>query len=359
MEKQQERKALPAHLLKQIEQCGLAAGLIQKHRESREDKNGARDVRTEVVRSRAVNDQAQLPDARAAQLWLMSIEGENVGTVRSVGGSLGLFDASTGEELASDRVDVIIDTADGEVLVASWVVGEHPFMPEPEEDLGLVAMGLAACNGKPFKVAHVYLRDGEAVCRRSPLFPVDGHQELLERIRKAAGRPRDKACYGDWCTHCRMAHHCPTWLAKAKAALVAMTNDLVLNDDGEIEARQGFELTDENAEAFAEKLELVGKIYDFGKDMRDGHVRRGGTVTLDGKVLVMSPRSGKVTVTASEFKEALEGLRKFVATVRAGDLPPTADELALFVDSFAKTIKTGNPYEVPMWQKPKTIGGRR
>lgn len=265
---------------------------------------------------------------------------------------MGLVDSETGEELAGGRTDAIIDTTDGEVLVAEWVVGENYNMLEPDEDSGLVAMGLAACNGKPFKVAHVYLEDGVAVCRRSRLFPVEEHGEVLASVRKAASTPRDKKCPGKWCTHCRMAHHCTTWLAKAKAALVAMTNDLVLNDEGKIEAAPGFELTDENAEAFAEKLELVGKIYDFGKDMRDGHVRRGGTVMLDGKVLVMSPRSGRVTVTASEFKGVLSDLQDAINKGEPVDLD-------LLIDALKRTVKTGNPYDVPMWQKPKTIGGRR
>lgn len=349
-----KRQPIAAHILRQVEQCGWAGHLSQEHRERREDKNGTRDVRTEIMRSWAVNDQAQLPDAHAAQMWLMSIASGDDANVRSVGESLDLLDAETGEVLAGGRTDAIIDTADGEVLVVAWVVGEHYDMPEPEEDLGLVAMGLAACNGKPFKVAHVYLRDGEAFPRRSPVFPVSDHPALLTRIRKAAGAPRIP-CPGSWCGHCRMAHHCVTWMAKAKAALVAMTNELVLNSEGKIEAAPGFELSPENAGPFAERLELLGKVYDFAKDLRDQYVRRGGVVMLDGKQLVMSQRSGRVTVTTSEFKPLLDGLKEWGKK----EAPAVAAVVAQFVTSFEATIKTGNPYDQPAWKKPSSIGGRR
>ena len=358
MEKQQERKPLPAHILKQVEQCGWSAHLAQEARESREDKNGTRDVRTEITRSWAVQDQAQLPDAYAAQMWLMSIGGGGAGTVRSVGESLGLVDADTGEELASEQVDTIVDTVDGEVLVASWVVGEHFAMPEPEGDLGLVAMGLAACNGKPFRVAHVYLQDGEAYPRRSPVFPPESHVALLDRVRKAASTPRNRKCPGTWCTHCRVAPYCTAWLARAQAASVAMTTDLVLSDEGEVADFAEFELTPENAAAFCERLELLGKVYDYAKDLRDGYVRRGGVVMLGGKQLVMSPRAGRVTVSASELRPVVERLR-LLAKNPPLNSDDTATALTQLVASFEATVKTGNPYEVPTWKKPEGIGGRR
>jgi hypothetical protein len=354
MEKQQQKSpAIPAHLLKQIEQCGWAAHLAQEHRERREDKNGTREVRTEIVRSWAVHDQAQLPGAHAAQLWLMGIEGSNVGIVRSVGEFLGLVDAETGEELAGGRTDAIIDTADGKVLVVSWVVGERYDMPEPEEDLGLVALGLAACNGKPFEVAHVYLQDGEAFPRRSPVFPVDDHPALLVRIRKAANTPRDIKCPGSWCGHCRQAPHCEAWLARARTALTTMRKALVANGEGKIEKAPGFELTDDNAGAFYECLEYAKRAREFGYELVKSHARRGGKVIRgDGKALVLSGRDGRVTVTTSEFKDILKRLRQ---AAQAGE----SVELAALADALEATIKTGDPYEYPLWQDPSAIGARR
>lgn len=347
-----DRKPLPAHILKQVEQCGAAGRLAQEHRERREDKNGTREVRTEIVRAWMVEDQAQLPDAFAAQQWLWSFAAGKTGTVRSVGKTLGLIDSETGEELASGRADAIIDMADGEVLVVQWVVGEHPFMLEPEEDPGLVAMGLAASNGKPYRVAHVFLRDGEAICRRSSVYDPAQHAEQLERIRKLATTPRDVACPGSWCTRCRVAPHCPSWLARAKTALVAMTTDVVVDDEGKIEVAEGFELTDENAGAFAEKLEFVGKLYDYGKAMRDGYARRGGKVRLNGKILMMSPRDGRVTASGKTIKNIATDLRKALEKGEAVDLK-------LLAEALEGAVNVGDPYDVPTFMKPKAMGARK
>lgn len=347
MEKQQERKPLPTHLLRQIEQCGWAAHLAETHGEIAEDKHGARPVKQEIARAWAVRGQAELVDADAAVRWLMSEPGQ----VEQVGGHMDMVDTESGEVLASGNAGAVIVTPEG-VLVVAWVVGEHYNYPEPEEDLGLLAMGLAASKGVSFRVAHVYLQDGEAFPRRSPVFLPEAHQVLLDRIRKANAAPRVQ-CTGSWCAHCRQAQYCEAWLARATTALVAMSNAFALNDKGKIEVRHDFELTPENVATFAENLEFVGKLYDFGKDMRDAYVRRGGTIMLGGKVLVMSPRAGKVTVTASEFKAVLEGLRTWAKTVE----PVTAGALSQFVASFEATVKTGNPYEVPTWKNPE--GGRR
>jgi hypothetical protein len=351
-QKQPERKALPAHILRQVEQCGYSAHLSQTYREIAEDKHGTRDVRTEVKRSWAVQDQAQLPDAYAAQMWLMSIGGGNVGTVRSVGESLGLIDAETGDVLADGPTDAVIDTADGEVLVVSWVVGEHYNMPEPEEDTGLVAMGLAACNGKPFKVAHVYLQDGEAFPRRSPVYPVDKHPALLARIRKAASAPRDKKCTGTWCAHCKQAQYCTAWLARAQAATVAMTAELVLNGDGEVEAAPGFELTNENASAFYERLEIVGKACEFGDSLAKSFVRKGGRIVFDGKMMYMAQRNGRKTVSVDDFKMSLT---KLIDTLKAAS-PVDAKALEL-ATGMLSLIKSGNAGDAKAWKAPE--GGQR
>ena len=350
MEKQQERKPLPAHLLRQIEQCGWAAHLAETHREIAEDKHGARPVKQEIARAWAVRGQAELVDADAAVRWLMSEPGQ----VEQVGGHMDMVDTESGEVLASGNVGAVIVTPEG-VLVVAWVVGERYNYPEPEEDLGLLAMGLAACKGGSFRVAHVYLQDGEAFPRRSPVFLPEAHGALLDRIRKAANTPRDRKCPGTWCTHCRVAPYCTAWLARAQAASVAMTTDLVLSDEGEVEAAPGFELTTENAAAFSERLELLGKVYDYANDLRDAYVRRGGVIMLGGKQLVMSPRAGRVTVTTSEFKPVLA---KLDAMVERGE-SASHSELVLLATEFEATVKAGNPYEVPTWKKPEGIGGRR
>lgn len=335
-------------MLRQIEQCGWAAHLAETHREIAEDKHGARPVKQEIARAWAVRGQAELVDADAAVRWLMSEPGQ----VEQVGGHMDMVDTESGEVLASGNVDAIIDTTDGKVLVVSWVVGEHYDMPEPEEDVGLVAMGLAACNGKPFKVAHVYLMDGEAFPRRSPVFPPEAHPALWKRIRAAVSAPRIP-CPGSWCGHCRQAQFCESWLARARTSLATMRDAMVMNDEGKIEKAEGFELTDDNAGSFYEALEYAKKAREFGYELVKSHARKGGKVMHDGKMLVLSDRNGRVTVTTSEFKEILKRIR---AAAKA-DQPHV--DLDVLADELESTIKTGDPCEYPLWKDPKAIGGRR
>ena len=55
---------------------------------------------------------------------------------------------------------------------------------------------------------------------------------------------------------------------------------------------------------------------------------------------------------ADEILSVLSDLRD---AVRKGE--PV--DLDLLADALERTIKTGNPYEVPTWKKPDGIGGRR
>ena len=96
MEKQQRAKKLDAHVLVDLEACGLRAHLREVNREVSDDKNGARLVRQEIARAYAANGQAQLPDAFAAQRWLVN----EPGSIVQVGGVVDLVDEA-GEVLAS------------------------------------------------------------------------------------------------------------------------------------------------------------------------------------------------------------------------------------------------------------------
>lgn len=346
MEKQPERKPLPAHILRQVEQCGWAAQLSQQYREIMEDRHGARDVRTEIRRAYEVRDMATLEDAHSALRWLSGEPGQ----VEQVGAEFNLED-NDGVVLTSGHVGVVVVHPDGEVLVAQWVVGDRYNYPDPEEDLGLVAAGLAFAKGRPFKVAHVFLAEGDAFPRRSKLFAFEDQAELWGRIIKASSAPR-VPCPGDWCGHCRQAQYCEAWLARAQAALGSLSKVLKTNDEGKIEKADGFTLDDENAGDFYECLVFAKKAHEFGYDLVKSHARKGGKVMHNGKMLVLTDRDGRVTVTTSEFKDILKRLR---AAVKAAE-PVDLDTLA---DALEATIKTGDPYEYPLWKAPSAIGGGR
>lgn len=310
-----------SHLLAQLERCGLSAELAEKHREVGDDSSGARITRQEICRAWATKDQAQTQDAHAALCWLSSLGARNV---YGVGEELDLVD-SDGVVLVSGKPGAIIEQMDGEMLVVSWVVGDHFDAPEPEDDLGLLAMGLAVDIGKGFRVGHVYLKGGEAVCRRSNVFAPEAHPALWDRIRQATNRPR-VACPGDWCGGCRQAQYCPAWLARARAALTVLI--------GELPEGSKLELTNDNASAFAERIKLVESAVDWAKDMRNAFAARGGIVIVNDKQLVIADCEGRETVDKEALKAALG-------------------------DEAKKFLKRGAAYTTPRWQKPKATGVRR
>jgi hypothetical protein len=299
-------------LLAQLERCGLAAKLADKHAEAGDDEKGARAIKTEIARAYAVNTHASLPEAEQALQWLVS----QGGVILSVGETLDLIDETTGEVLVTGRPGaVLVDPA----LVVSWIVGDVYGMEEPEDDLGLVAMGLAAAGGKSFRVAQVTLKDGEVYARRSNPFDPETHAALWTRIRAAVSRPRI-ACPGDWCGACKQNVYCDAWRARAHTALTVFSADMRIGSD--IKPPQ-LEITNENAGALMARIQAVEKAAELAKEQLKTHVRRGGRCVVNGKEYYLGQREGK----------------------------KTADVAALEAAGLTQYIKQGQPYEMPGWRK--------
>jgi hypothetical protein len=298
-------------LLAQLERCGLSAKLAEQHAEVSEDARDSRLTRIEIARAYAAKDEAQVLNAHAALGWLTAQPGEVV----SVGTPLDLIDEETGEVLVSGRPGAVLATPDL-ILVVSWLV-EVCYQPdpiEPDDDLGLLAMGLAACGGRPFQVAHVALKNGDVFPRRSRVFDPAEHPSLLARIKSAASRPRI-ACPGSWCGSCRQRVYCGAWIARAQAALT------VFVDGGE---PTSLEITNENSGALATRIKDVEKASELAKEQLKAFVRHGGRCVVDGKEYYLGQREGRKTV----------------------------DVKALEADGIAeKYVKQGEPFEMPGWRK--------
>ena len=309
---------LGAALLTQLEQCGWAAQLADQHREIREDKTGIRAARTEIARAFAAGDEAHVPEANAALRWLMSEPGNLV----SVGDPLDLIDETTGEVLATGRPGAVFSDP---CLVVRFLSADAFDVPEPECDLGLLALGLAACNGQAFRVATVALRDDEVFPRRSnPIEPAE-HGKLLARIKAAASRPRIP-CTGEWCGECRQNVYCEAWRARATTALTVVQKDVAAAEVDDEDVPK-LEITDENAGILAERLKYLETVAELMKEQLKSFVRRGGRCVVDGKEYYPGQRSGKETADVSALKAA--GLTQY--------------------------IKKGDPYEQFGWRKVKPM----
>lgn len=292
-------------LLMQLERCGHAAKLANEHREISEDKHGMRDIKTEIARAWGVQDQATLPEADAAMRWLFTEAGA---CECDVGVDLDLVDEQTGEVLMGGRVGAIIDYPE-ELLLVSWIHADNFDAPEPEDDLGLLALGLATALGKPFRVATVALRGSDVYPRRSRVFPPEEHPALLARIKAAVSRPRIP-CPGEWCNACRQNVYCEAWLARAKVALTVFEQEAPLESGDEGPQIPQLDITNDNAGAIMDRVRKVEKAAELAKEQVKAFVRRGGRVVIDGRVYKSSFSQGRESVDIKALKA--DGLTKYV-----------------------------------------------
>jgi hypothetical protein len=346
-------------LLGQLEKCGLSAQLAEQHAEASADASGFRLAKIEIARSFHANDQPTITEADAALHWLVGEPGKIV----SVGESLDLVDQATGEVLVSGRPGaVLVDPC----MVVSWRNADAFDDSEPEDDLGLVAMGLAAsmaAGGQPFRVATLAIRGRETFPRRSPEgkpeFMPAGHPALLARIKAAVGRPR-VACPGEWCGGCRQAVYCPAWLARAKTALAVMGEQI---PSVEADATPQVDLTNENAGAFSERIEYAEKAAKLAKDILKRFVRNGGRCVKNGKQLHLGSCDGRKTVSADDLL-SFSAMRTIPADALAdvvSSLKGQDGHVVCLKSELEALVKVGNPYETSSWKKVASAvkGGKR
>jgi len=332
-------------LLMQLERCGLSAKLAAEHREIGE--GDFVDTRTEIARCWHANDQPQLPAALAALQWLST----EPGTVRTVGEELDLIDPATGEVLVGGKPGAVIDGPDC-VLVVSWASTDWHTDAVPGDDLGELAMGLAACGGRPFRVATVQVGDdGAAFVERSNPVEPDKHPALLARIKAAKARP-PVACPGDWCGGCRQAAYCEAWVARAKTALTVFSEETGAADitedtkPTEIQIPQ-LDLTSELAGQVIMRIRFLENACDLAKKQVQAFVRNGGCCVVAGKEYYPGSRDGRETASVADLKEI------------AQDNPADPPEVAALKRQVLASIKTGDPYEQFGWRNIKAAPAAR
>jgi hypothetical protein len=304
-------------LLAQLERCGLSAKLADDHVEISEDASGSRKTRREITRAFHARDHAQLQEANTALRWLTSEPGD----LFKVGEAVDLIDHETGEVLVTGKPGAVLAMPG---LVVAWKMGDQFDAPEPEDDLGLIAMGLAALPGQAFRVAYVTLKGDEVFPRRSPVFEVDTHAALFDRIKTAVSQPR-VACPGDWCGSCRQNIHCPSWKARSTLAMTVFTKETKVSGDEEPKDMviPTLEITDENAGELALRIRAIEKACELAIEQLKAFVRRGGRCSANGKEYAAGSCDGR----------------------------KTADVKALEADGLTKYIKQGNPFETWRWKK--------
>lgn len=248
-----------------------------------------------------------MPEAKAALEWL----GANaVGELRFEE-KVELIDTDSMETITEGTPDVVAgpDT-DGTTLVIDWKTGRPENVPDGNDNLQLIAYGLATCNGGAFRCVLVFLDGDKADARWSRIFEPADHAALLARVKAAASR-EPSAHPGEHCGSCWQRRYCHAWQAREGQALALIDQDRALA------------VTDENAGQIMARAKAVKEAAETAEAIVKAHVRNGGRCVVDGKSLTLSMCKGRETADAKALREA--GLTQY--------------------------LKTGSDYERATWKK--------
>jgi hypothetical protein len=296
-------------LLNRAERCGLVPALAVAHPECGPAADRGTAIHADIAKCGAAGeyDGGITPEAKAALNWIRSrLVGELV-YERCVS----LVDTDTMDTVTDGTPDLIAGPdSDGAITVIDWKTGQPDNVPEADDNLQLLAYGLAACEGRPFRVCLAFL-DGDAVdARWSRTFGPSEHPALFARVKAAATR-EPVASPGDHCVSCYQRHYCDAWRARTRTALAMLPESTAIT------------VTDETAAALVQRVKTVREAADMAEALVRAHVKAGGRCVVDGKEYAPTMTKGRESVDAKAVKEA--GLVQF--------------------------IKAGAPYETWRWRK--------
>jgi hypothetical protein len=244
---------------------------------------------------------------------------ENAGSCSGPNGDRDEIAVEEHVELVDD-LDVLTEGTPYDIVhwqtwtVFDWKTGRPENVAEPDDNLQLIAYGLATCNGGPFQVALVFLdgnsADGYADGRYSRVFQPSEHAALLARIR-AVGQREQVPSPGDHCGKCYQRHYCYAYKARLSTALVGCGSPVPATLDASSAAKLSVML--DLADDWCEKAKAVFRDY----------IRNGGECIVNGKRATMGTCKGR----------------------------ESADVKALKADGMDKYIKQGAPFERISWKK--------
>lgn len=296
-------------LLSRAERCGLVPVLSAKYPECGPAADRGTAIHADIAAhgSRGEYAGGETPEANAALAWVQSNLVGRLDFERPVS----LVDTDTMDTITEGTPDLIAgpDT-DGTIACIDWKTGQPDNVPEPDDNLQLLAYGLAVCDGRPFRVCLVFLDGDRADARWSRIFDPSDHPALLARVKAAASR-EPVASPGDHCQHCYQRHYCEAWQARTRTALA------LLPETGAIA------VTDETAGQLIQRAKAVREAADLAEALVKAHVAGGGRCVVDGKEYAPTTCKGR----------------------------ESADVKALRADGMAKYLKVGAPYETWRWRK--------
>jgi len=298
-------------MLTRAEKCGYAPVLAEQYPEQGDAAERGTAIHAEIanylIHGLIHGDQRVSPESIAATEWL---DLETTGQI-AVEKHVSLVDIISMETITEGTPDVIV-TNSNEVVVVDWKTGRSENVADVDDNLQLIAYGLATCNGAPFRCVLVFLDGDKDDARWSRTFEPAEHAALLARVKAAATRepiPHP----GEHCGSCYQRRYCHAWQARETQALAVVAPGAV-------------EVTTENASKLAEMIGMVDGDNGWlatAKTALYAFIRSGGEVVKNGKRASFAMVAGK----------------------------ESADLSALKADGLTKYVKQGKPFERLTWKK--------
>jgi hypothetical protein len=297
-------------LLQRAERCGLVPVLAEKFPEAGDAADRGTRIHAEISKALMSGEDPRSvssPEAKAAFRWLI----ENAEGKLQVEHQVCLFDTDMLDDITEGTPDAVWGPdASGVTTVVDWKTGSAENIADANDNLQLIAYGLAVCDGGPFRCVLVFLDGDKAAPRWSRVFEPSEHAELLARVKAAANR-EPVAHPGEHCGSCWQRRYCTAWKARESQAIALIDETRMLA------------VTDDNAGLIMSRAKAVREAADAADAIVKAHVRSGGRCVVDGKDLVITTCKGRESTDVKQLK----------------------------ADGLDKYIKRGSPYERASWRK--------
>jgi hypothetical protein len=280
-------------LLNRAEVCGLVPLLAEQCPETSEAAAFGRAVHAEIVAAYQAGRSATIPEAQAA---LDFIEATFRDCRLSLEQKVQLLNG-WGETVTEGTPDLVALLDDGTRVTIDWKTGRPDNVPAPDDNLQLMAYGLAVSRGAAFKTALVFLSGDRYEARWSEVYRPQDHPAVYARVLKAASA-KPEANPGDHCGACYQRLFCPSWQSRLQTALAVIdkTGDLTVDD--------------KVASALIQRVYAVREAAELAENLVKAHVRGGGACIVDGETYRPSMQPGRETADLKAMKA--DGLDKYV-----------------------------------------------
>lgn len=276
------------------EKCGLSVELAEKYPEKGPWADAGTRIHKQIEAWAKTGEAPQSAAAQAACDLLRAYEGW---TIRSEE-KIDLVDPESGDLITSGTPDIVAIGPDKQIVVIDWKTGWAGHVPEPDENLQLLAYGAAAMikyGGASLQVV-VAKRLFDPEKKRvdhSRIYDPDDVWPIVDRIVAVQGKARE-AHRGVHCRDCFNRLRCYAWVLPAHEGETALT-PLTKTET---------ELTNEQRVRALLACDAMEEVIGLVRARIRSDVEAGAVVEAGGKVYKQIMSKGRETVSVKDARAA-------------------------------------------------------